>query len=271
MPVVFVEVGGVARSGHEYDDQTGVSYEYPRGRYENWVQSGDRFVYHVPGVGYIGAGVVGEIRPALAPDRLVCDVLDVRLFVEPVPLKTPCGRYYEQDPTYWRDKVFWGQGVRPLSNAYYDAIIQASDVSVDLVPPERGPGYPAPELADAVGRYAVRVVIPLVEARFGSRVTEMHHNNPGFDLLVGDTRQPERYVEVKGTQSIEARFFLSEGERLFSERNADRYSLVAVTGIDIARNRHSSVTSWDGPVESPRFVLRPAQWRVSATTHMESA
>jgi hypothetical protein len=53
MPVVLVEVGGVARSGHLYGDRTGIEYEYPGGRYEAWIQPGERFVYQVPRVGYV--------------------------------------------------------------------------------------------------------------------------------------------------------------------------------------------------------------------------
>jgi hypothetical protein len=80
MPVVLMEVGGVARSGHLYGDRTGIEHEYPGGRYESWIQPGERLMYQMPRVGYIGCGIIGDINLGTTLGRLVCRVEDVRLF-----------------------------------------------------------------------------------------------------------------------------------------------------------------------------------------------
>jgi hypothetical protein len=84
--------------------------EYPAGRYEGWIHCGDRFVHQVPGVGYIGCGIIGDIRESPTAGRLICKVLSVRLLEDPISLKGSKDNYYEADPTYWKDKVYWGKG-----------------------------------------------------------------------------------------------------------------------------------------------------------------
>ena len=85
VPVVLVTAHGEPRAGYTYDDRTGISYEYPDGRYEAWITTGDRFVYHTPDFGYTGAGVIGEIRSSATAGRLVCDILDHEPWEPPVP------------------------------------------------------------------------------------------------------------------------------------------------------------------------------------------
>jgi hypothetical protein len=51
MPVLLDTAPGVRRSGHTYDDRTGTSYEFPRGRYERRILDGERFLYRQPRVG----------------------------------------------------------------------------------------------------------------------------------------------------------------------------------------------------------------------------
>lgn len=112
---------GKARAGYVYDDRTGVSYEYPTGRYENWIMTGERFVYHDPDApghsGYIGAGIIGDIHQSGTDGRLVCDILDYVSFPATVPLKDPStGTYFESDPTFWKTgNIYWSQGARPLA------------------------------------------------------------------------------------------------------------------------------------------------------------
>lgn len=261
MPVVLVEVGGVARSGHEYDDRTGVAYEYPAGRYERWIKTGERFVYQVPGKGYIGSGLIGEIRTSSDSDRLVCDVLSVRIFDEPAPLKDGDGRYYEADTTHWRDKVYWGQGVRPLTEERFHAILAAAGVAVGPDPDPVSSAYADPATARLVEEYSVAVATTAMSEKYGARATVMARNNPGFDILIGTPSSPDRFIEVKGTQAAEPIFFMSEGERQFSLRNAARYTLFVVSGINLGKRTHSHETTREGAVEGDGFELRPSQWR----------
>jgi hypothetical protein len=263
VPVVLVEVGGVARSGHLYGDQTGVAYEYPVRRHSSYVRTGDRFVYQKPGVGYVGCGVLGEIRPSTVSGRLTCDVLSVTMFDAPVSLRDKNGQYYEADPTYWRGKVYWGQGVRPLSSERFEAILAAADVSARQAsaPDSAGRSYADSKMAAAVEAYSVQVALGALRARYSQTVTVMPRNNPGFDLRVGPSESPVRYVEVKGTRAADPVFFLSEGERRFSILNADRYTLMVVSGINLASITHGNVRLHDGAIaDGPEFELHTTQW-----------
>jgi hypothetical protein len=257
MPVVLVEVGGVARSGHEYLDRTSVEYEYPAGRYERMIQTGEQFVYQVPRVGYTGCGVIGAIRVSKTPGRLVCEVLSVRLFEHPVALKSPSGSYYEADSAHWRDKVYWGQGVRPLSEERFEAIIASGGY---LIAPVTAVYANHPTIR-AVEDYSVAVAQAAMYERFRETLQVMPHNNPGFDIRVGPASFPTRYVEVKGTSALQPTFFMSDGERNFSLRHAPRYTLVVVSGIDVTALSHVQVTIRDGAVDGRAFDLHPTQWR----------
>lgn len=260
MPVVLVEVGGVARSGHLYSDRTGIDYEYPAGRYERRIQTGERFVYQVPRVGYVGAGIIGPIRDSEAEGRLICDVLSVEYFDEPVGLKDAAGNYYEADATYWRDKVYWGQGVRPLSDERFEAILAAASSTKEPVE-VASVRYADHVTARRVEEISVAVAVKEMQGRFGSNVHVMPRNNPGFDLRVGTESEPTRFVEVKGTQSPQPVFFMSSGEREFSIRNAERYTLVVVSGISLKDESHQAVAVRDGAVEGNDVTMAPSQWR----------
>lgn len=261
MPVVLVEVGGVARSGHLYGDRTGVEYEYPAGRYESWIQRGDRFVYQVPRVGYVGCGIIGEIRQSSTVGRLVCNVLSVRLFEDPVSLKNGAGSYYEADPTYWKDKVYWGQGVRPLSDRHFDAIVAAASVSLTPDPDSVAPSHADSKTAQKVEKISVAAAVTAMQDRFGAPVHVMPHNNPAFDLRVGPEASPIRFVEVKGTQSAAPVFFMSDGEREFSIHNSARYTLIVVSGVDVDAGTNASISTRDGALTGDDVEMRPSQWR----------
>jgi hypothetical protein len=261
VPVVLVEVGGVARSGHLYGDRTGIEYEYPAGRYEGWIHRGDRFVYQVPRVGYVGVGIIGDTRPSSTVGRLICRVLSVRLFKQPVSLRDHAGTYYEADPTFWKDKVYWGQGVRPLTDQRFDAIVAAAGVSMTADPDPVAPSYADPQAIQKVEQVSVAVAVTAMQERFGTDVEVMPRNNPGFDLRVGPATAPVRYVEVKGTQSAIPSFFMSDGEREFSIRNSSKYTLVVVSGINIEAETHASVSIRDGALEGSDVEMQPSQWR----------
>lgn len=224
------------------------------------MQRGDRFVYQAPG-NYFGCGVIGEIRPSPTPGRLIAKVLSVRLFDEPIGLKDASGNYYEADPTYWWDKIYWGQGVRPLSDASFEAIVAAAGLMTAPDPDPVAPSYADPETAKKVEAISVAAAVTAIEERFGEPVKVMPHNNPGYDLRVGPADAPTRYVEVKGTQSAAPVFFMSDGEREFSIKNDDRYTLVVVSGIDVEAGTHASLTVRDGGLVGTDVDLQTSQWR----------
>jgi hypothetical protein len=98
-------------------------------------------------------------------------------------------------------------------------------------------------------------------------VIEMPPNNPGFDVRVGTIEDPALYVEVKGTQSSDPVFFLSEGERQFSIRNESRYRLLVVTGIDLKAGKHGDIEAISGEIDISRASLKPTQWRAQIYSH----
>jgi hypothetical protein len=261
MPVVLVEVGGVARSGHEYGDRTGVEYEYPAGRYERLIQTGDRFVYQKPRVGYIGCGIIGAIRRSAISGRLKCDVLAVEMFPYPVGLRDDFGAYWEADQAFWRDKVYWGQGVRPLSEQRLEGIVATAGALAREMTGRPMSPYADPVAARALEDYSVQVAVAAMIERFREPVVAMPRNNPGFDLRVGNPRDPTRFIEVKASRSPDPLFFMSDGERRFSLSNASRYTLVVVSGIDLAERRHGGLLQHDGAVDGPSFELSAHQWR----------
>ena len=204
-------------SGHEYDDVLGVRYEFPS-RYRGIVREGERFVYYRgrrradgttgPQV-YLGAGIVGPVRAStMNSDYLVCSIEDWQPFDEPLYFKDSEDRWYE--PGAAQGGLYWQQGVKPISEDVFVHILRdAAAEAVPLVPSspaEQGVqrrglgGYASPVLRAAVDEYAVDAANDVVRGIWPhSSVLVQPHNNPGFDILVGEADQPERYVEVKGT------------------------------------------------------------------------
>ncbi|MGB3286523.1 DUF3883 domain-containing protein [Mycolicibacter algericus] len=56
-------------------------------------------------------------------------------------------------------------------------------------------------------------------------VTQMPHNNPGYDIAVQYPVKGTRYIEVKGTRLAEPCFFITAGEVEHSRNHPDRYSI----------------------------------------------
>ena len=107
------------------------------------------------------------------------------------------GDYYEADTNYWADKIYWGQGVRPLSTERFETIV---GVQVVGPAPKKGHGYASPDVSVAVDLYAMKAAMKEVETQFpGELVEEMSKNNPGYDIRVGPSGAEVRFVEVKGT------------------------------------------------------------------------
>lgn len=267
MPVVLSTAEGQPRSGYTYDDRTGVSYEYPGGRYERLIVAGEPFLYHQPGQGYTGMGIIGDIQASSRPKHLVCEILDCHMFDAPASLKNSKGYYYEADQA--PGNIYWAQGVRPISTAAYEAVVASAGVTAAAtgkgVKPNGGGGkggYASPEVIAAVDEYAMLTAMVWTEETFeGAPIERMAHNNPGYDIRVGPPTNPEVFVEVKGTQTGEPAFFISEGERKFSLAHAERYVLIVISGIDSMNQTHGAVTVRQGAVDGPGFELEPRQWR----------
>ncbi|QZA09632.1 DUF3883 domain-containing protein [Mycolicibacter heraklionensis] len=91
-------------------------------------------------------------------------------------------------------------------------------------------------------------------------VTQMPHNNPGFDIEVQHPVEGTRYIEVKGTRSPEPAFFITAGEVEHSLRHPDRYSIWIFHAMDLDSGE-ATLTEHDGPVTESHFELRPVQYR----------
>ena len=273
MPVVLFTTHGDESAGYTYDDRTGVSYEYPAGRYESWIKTGDRFLYMEGSKGYTGAGVIGKIRASATAGRMTCELLDYEQFQEVVPIRDPAtGRHLEADTRVWSTgNVYWSQGVRQLMPDTYERVLQLADATTTTggqrQPPRKSGAkgkarYGSPDNNPLVDAIAMAAALNAVRERFpGLEVERMPHENPGFDIRVGPADAIVHYVEVKGTQSSEKVFFLSEGQRKFSAANAPGYSLVVASGINVAADTHTQLTWHDGEVTVANAGLETDKWR----------
>lgn len=263
MPVVLSTHEGKSSNGYQYDDETGIAYEYPQGRYERLIYPGQRFLYHSPGLGYSGVGAVGNVVSSSKVGHLICEILDYAPFESYVGLKDDAGNYFEADVENGKENVYWAQGVRPIRDVSFDEILKRSGTvpaGARSARQTRG-GFPPKDVIDAVDRLAMQVALTEVATRFPTAlVREMPHNNPGYDIRVEMKDAAHRFVEVKGTQSSEPWFFMSEGERRFSEMNESTYSLLVVTGIRLATQTFEALNWRDGCVDAHVEVLKPMQW-----------
>jgi hypothetical protein len=254
----------VSASGHEYDDRTGISYEFPV-RYQRLVQSGERFVYyrgrgtrsgrHQPQV-YLGVGIVGEVHAATA-GRLRCDILDYRPFDEPLFFRSSTGSYYEPAPA--RGGYYWMTGVRLIDDGVYGSIVEAaSAIETESLGASGSINYQSnPEIQRRIEQYAVSVAVNIMGDQFPDlAIQEQPRNNPGFDLLIG---AGSHYCEVKGTAKAAPVFLLSEGERVFSLANSENYTLVVVYGIDLEQRTHFAAIHRGG-LNGQEVELKPVQW-----------
>lgn len=269
MPLILAQ-NEITASGHTYDDRTGVSYEYPK-KYKNAIQPGERFIYYMGRRQqntmngrqvYFGTGVIGHVHPSPnSKDLLECDLLDYTPFVEPIFFKNADGSYRE--PRAEVQRGYFRNGVRVIAEEDFDKILAAADAS--SIEPRLVPtglvnlSYAPEETRSAVERYSVDVALAMLrEESPGTSITEMPHNNPGYDICVGDLQKPRHFVEVKGTQRHEPAFFLTEGERFFSHTHAQYYRLIVVHSIDLLKNRHA-VSTWNGSLHD--LDLSPVQWK----------
>jgi hypothetical protein len=268
MPLVLTQNDATVE-GHDYRDVLGVSYEYPT-RYRSLIRSGERFVYYRgrrTSVGpdqpqaYFGAGIIGTITPA-PNGRLRCSIEDYRPFSEPLPFRH--GEDYYEKRAAGRGSqtgLHFRQGARALTEAEYSAIIRdAGDTTDGTISDEDYPGYASARTAAAVEAVSVALAVEEAGRRFrGAEVQPMPHANPGYDILIG-LDGDVRYIEVKGTLGQRARFFMSEGERRFSEANGDRYSLWVYCEVDLDA-RTGRLVERSGELSRTDVLLAPHQWR----------
>jgi hypothetical protein len=270
MPLVLTQ-NEATESGHEYADVLGIAYEYPT-RYRRLIRSGERFVYYrgrrtatgfVRPQVYLGRGVIGRIRDSSTPGRLVCSIEDYEPFTDPLPFKA--GALYLESGARRlgsRAGLYFRQGVREVSDSDFRAILER----VDALDQTEGPSrrrptslYPSPESARLVDDVAMEQAMGEATRLFPeSAVERMPHNNPGFDIEVVAAGE-RRYIEVKGTTLPRPRFFMSEGERRFSEAHAGSYSLWVVYSIDM-RARRGTLVKREGSVGEMSADLVPTQW-----------
>lgn len=274
MPLVLTQ-NEATTSGHTYDDRIGVSYEYPASRYRKLISTGDRFVYyrgrrtlsgHSLPQAYLGVGIVGPIRHSNTADRLVCNVLDYEPFPVSLPFRALDGQHLE--PGGIKGGFYYQPGVRQISEEVFSSIVQRGfETGQHVVEPSSeesaraGGAYAKATLRVAVEEFAIAVALARVTATYGGlAVEEQSHSNPGFDIRVGPAGAPLRFVEVKGTMLQMPTFFITEGERYFSEVHAGRYTLMVIFSIDLAAHSYR-VSEWNGPVSAELFNLSPLQWR----------
>jgi hypothetical protein len=141
MALIFAE-SEVTAAGIRYADRTSISYQYPI-RYRRLIQPGERFVYYkgrrrhdgsrAPQV-YFGTEVVGTFGPDPAtPDRVICEILDYRAFLKPVPFKDASGKYFE---TSADRRGYFQPGVRTISDEECARILAAAEIADDSAPKE---------------------------------------------------------------------------------------------------------------------------------------
>jgi hypothetical protein len=112
----------------------------------------------------------------------------------------------------------------------------------------------------AVDDFALKAACDSARATFpNDQVVIQAHNNPGFDIRVGPQDQAVCYIEVKGTLAPVPRFYLSEGERLFSESHSDHYTLIVVFNINLGSGSYR-LSIHHGAIGKEEFSLRPIQW-----------
>ncbi|MHC5559282.1 protein NO VEIN domain-containing protein [Kocuria sp. U4B] len=178
-------------------------------------------MYYETARGYIGVGVLGVISSSPDPDNSIVDILSYQPFDDVVGRKDPDNTYFEVDLAAGQKGVAWQSGVQRITQRRFEKILNHADGLMGSTPPEtathakRPQKYAPLEVTQAVEQYSVAVVMDLLAQRHGAdNVTEMSRNNPGFDIRLGDAGNPGGYFEVKGTQSSDPVFFLSEGECL---------------------------------------------------------
>lgn len=266
------------KSGHRYDDQTGVSYEFPP-RYRRSILPGRPFIYYRGREGdrgpqYFGCGLVGDVRRSENAGLLRCDILDYRPFDRIVAFKDSAGDYLEPGGG---KRQHYRAGVRAIPEEAFETILRlgtdgsmegqgqaARAVSEGDNSSRRRPRhaqYAPVDISREIEEFAIDRAVEWLQRQFaGCRTEVMPRNNPGYDLrLLNGEGVVLRFVEVKGTSAGTPSFFISEGERRFSITEGHRFILIVVWAIDL-RTGESRVSTCPGPVGEPSATLLPRQF-----------
>ena len=127
--------------------------------------------------------------------------------------------------------------IEPVDEAVILPYVLGQPTGVTMAPAMRP--YASPIDSKEVDEVGMAIAMDEVRSAYPSEtITEMEHNNEGFDILVGPADSPVRFVEVKSTRSRRPVFNMSEAERKFSVANASRYSLLIIAGIDRKTQAH---------------------------------
>ena len=122
-----------------WDDKTGVSYNYPP-RYKGLIQPGVEVVYYKGKLKdpkfrsmrisdqqhYFGTGRIAEITKDNNSKNYFANIVDFRLFNEPVGFKNLDGSYVEMKANLVDYNYFRGNAVRSITKEEYEAIISRS-------------------------------------------------------------------------------------------------------------------------------------------------
>ncbi len=127
----------------QWNDDTGVSYHYPR-RYRGLLEPGTKLIHYKGKLRdasfrgrrlsehphYFGLSVAGESRndPASSKGDLILDIVNYRLFDEAVHYKDDGGDYRETIPAN-RSKNFWRDGVRGCTPESFRSILAAAGIA----------------------------------------------------------------------------------------------------------------------------------------------
>lgn len=131
MPVVIVE-----NDTSQWEDETGAVYHFPK-RYQTWLAQGTEVVYYKGRIKdkafasvrlsadphYFGKARIGKVYADRRSDKgdLFALIENFTPFENAVPAKIG-GEYLETIPAS-RVRNYWRDGVRPISQTDYDAIL----------------------------------------------------------------------------------------------------------------------------------------------------
>jgi predicted HNH restriction endonuclease len=123
-----------------WDDETGVKYHFPP-TYRKLLTEGTKVIYYKGRLidktfqdlrlsnkpHYFGIGTIGKIKAELNSKNYFAEINNFGLFTKAVPFKTEEG-YLEVIPASLKDN-YWRNGVRQISKAVYDKIVNNTDLS----------------------------------------------------------------------------------------------------------------------------------------------
>ena len=141
MPTVITE-----NDASKWDDQTGVSYHFPK-RYLEILTPGTRVIDYKgtqrnaafsrlrmsPHPHYFGLGTLGDVKEdkASGGKHFYVAIQGFQEFEAPVPIKDALDRYFETIPSN-RESNYWRDGVRKISQEDYAGIVATAKIK----PPE---------------------------------------------------------------------------------------------------------------------------------------